>query len=203
VRVRLTRQLYLRFQVLVHELAKFGIVGAINTVVHFGLANLLHFRFGVGEVTANGIAVATAATSSYFMNRHWTFRHRARTGAGREYSLFFLLNGVGLVISEACVGFTKFVLGLSGPLAYNSALVAGVALGMGFRFATYKRWVFLPSEAEPPGAGGFTGGSPGLPSPSAATREQPARLGGGTRAKAAVPAPEASDEAARASASRG
>lgn len=148
--------LYLRFQVLVHEMAKFGVVGAINTGVHVGLFGLLHWRLGLGPLTSNGLAIAVAATSSYFMNRHWTFRHRARTGAGREYSLFFLLNGVGWLISQACVGFTAYVLGFTGPIADFSALVAGVALGMGFRFATYKRWVFLPAEAEPVPGGGAT-----------------------------------------------
>jgi putative flippase GtrA len=145
VRVSFARKLYQRFQVLVHEMAKFGVVGAINTVLHFGLFNLMRFHLGWGPLTSNGIAIAVAATSSYFMNRHWTFRHRARSGAGREYSLFFLLNLVGWVISQACVAVTTYVLHLSGPLAANGALVVGVALGMGFRFGTYKRWVFLPS----------------------------------------------------------
>jgi putative flippase GtrA len=142
----LARSLYERWQVLVHEIAKFGIVGAVNTVLHFGLFNLLSVRFGVGPLTSNGIAIAVAATSSYFMNREWTFRHRARRGLRREYSMFFLLNGVGLVISEACLGFTHYVLGYQGQLAHNAALVAGVALGTLFRFLTYKRWVFLASD---------------------------------------------------------
>jgi putative flippase GtrA len=204
VRVRAARQLYSRFQVLVHEMAKFGVVGAINTIVHFGLANLLHLRMGVGEMTANGIAVAAAATSSYFMNRHWTFRHRARSGGGREYSLFFLLNGVGLVISSACVGFTKFVLGLSGPLAYNAALVAGVVLGMGFRFATYKRWVFLPSQATPGGTGTPVAAQPDLPPGSGAAQVRPVRsLGDRRPSRASLAAAEPSEESARASAGSG
>lgn len=204
--MRIARQLYLRFRDLVHEIAKFGIVGVINTVVHFGLANGLHIQFHLGELTANGIAVATAATSSYFMNRHWTFRHRARTGAGREYSLFFLLNIVGLVISEACVGFTKFVLGLTGPLVYNASIVAGVVLGMGFRYATYKRWVFLPSE-DTPGPEGASAAQGGLPAGSvaepSAVPKLLARSRRGTRSKSVLPAAEAAEDPARASAGGG
>jgi putative flippase GtrA len=142
----LMKTLYVRWQVVVHEIAKFGIVGAFNTVLHFGLFNLLRFTVGLGPLTANGLAIAVAATSSYVMNRHWTFRHRARTGVGREYSLFFLLNGVGMVISEACVGFTHYVLGQTSALALNAALAAGVGLGMVFRFTAYKRWVFMSRE---------------------------------------------------------
>jgi putative flippase GtrA len=90
--------------------------------------------------------VAVAATSSFFMNRHWTFRHRARTGLRREYTLFFLLNGVGLLIANACILVVEQGLGKSGPLWFNIAQVAGLALGMVFRFTTYKRWVFLSPE---------------------------------------------------------
>jgi putative flippase GtrA len=138
--------LYQRWRHLVHELAKFGIVGAINTVLDFSLANVLHLGLHWHALAAKTTSVAVAATSSYFMNRHWTFRHRARTGLRREYSLFFLLNGVGLLIADACIAFTQDVLHRTGPLWFNLAQVAGLALGMVFRFAAYKRWVFLSHD---------------------------------------------------------
>jgi putative flippase GtrA len=97
-------------------------------------------------VGAKSASVAVAATSSFFMNRHWTFRHRARTGLRREYTLFFLLNGVGLLIANACILVVEQGFGKTGPLWFNLAQVAGLALGMVFRFTTYKRWVFLSPE---------------------------------------------------------
>lgn len=138
--------LYRRWQVLVHELAKFGIVGAVNTVLDFGLANFLHLGLGWDQYLAKAISVSVAATSSYFMNRYWTFRHRARTGLGREYTLFFVLNGIGLAIAEACIWVVRVPLHREGALWFNLAQVAGLALGMLFRFTTYKRWVFLRPE---------------------------------------------------------
>jgi putative flippase GtrA len=138
--------LYRRWQVLVHELAKFGIVGAVNTALDFGLANLLHLGAGMDQYLAKALSVSVAATSSYFMNRHWTFRHRARTGLGREYALFFVLNGVGLAIAEACIWVVRVPMHKEGPLWFNLAQIAGLAIGMLFRFATYKRWVFVRPE---------------------------------------------------------
>ena len=138
--------LYQRWRHLVHELAKFGIVGAVNTVLDFGLANLLYLALGWPSVAAKTASVAVAATSSYFMNRHWTFRHRARTGLRREYTLFFLLNGVGLLISDACILIVERGFDRTGALWFNLAQVAGLALGMVFRFTTYKRWVFVSPE---------------------------------------------------------
>jgi putative flippase GtrA len=138
--------LYRRWRHLVHELAKFGIVGAFNTALDFGLFNLLYVALGWPAVGANSASVAVAATSSFFMNRHWTFRHRARTGLGREYGLFFMLNGVGLLIATACIVVVEQGLGQTGPLWLNVAKVAGLILGMVFRFTTYKRWVFMSPE---------------------------------------------------------
>jgi putative flippase GtrA len=138
--------LYQRWRHLVHEMAKFGIVGAVNTALDFGIFNLLYVGLGWPAMGANSASVAIAATSSFFMNRHWTFRHRARTALRREYTLFFLLNGVGLLIASACILVVEQGLHQSGPLWLNIAKVAGLVLGMVFRFTTYKRFVFLSPE---------------------------------------------------------
>jgi putative flippase GtrA len=138
--------LYERWRHLVHEMAKFGIVGAFNTALDFGIFNLLYLGLGWPALGANSASVAIAATSSFFMNRHWTFRHRAHTGLRREYVLFFLLNGVGLLIANACILVVERGLGQTGPLWLNIAKVAGLVLGMVFRFTTYKRFVFLSPE---------------------------------------------------------
>ena len=135
--------LYRRWRMLVHELTKFGIVGAVNTGLDFGVANILHVGLHTNQYLAKTVSVTIAATSSYFMNRYWTFRHRARTGIGREYSLFFVLNGVGLLIALACIWLVMGPLDRQGVLWFNVAQVAGLVLGMLFRFTTYKRWVFL------------------------------------------------------------
>jgi putative flippase GtrA len=140
------RTLYARWQVIVHEVAKFGIVGAINTVIDFGIFNLLRAGFDVGPLTSSAVALTIAATSSYFMNRHWTFRHRARSGLGREYSLFFMLNGIGLGLQLSCIAISHYGLDLDSLLADNIAKAVGLVIGTIFRFTTYKRWVFMSAE---------------------------------------------------------
>jgi putative flippase GtrA len=144
--LKLITGLYQRWRHLAHELAKFGIVGAINTVLDFGLANLLYLGLGWPAMGAKTTSVAVAATSSFFMNRHWTFRHRARTGLRREYTLFFLLNGVGLLIANACILVVEQGFGKTGPLWFNIAQVDGLGLGLVLRFATYNRFVFVSHE---------------------------------------------------------
>ncbi|MEU6038688.1 GtrA family protein [Actinomadura sp. NPDC047616] len=143
----LVANLYRRFAHVVHELAKFGSVGAAAFVITFAVGNALHTGLGMGPLSSNGIATVVATTFAYLANRYWTFRHRDRTGLGREYVLFFALNGVGLVITQLFIGFTYYVLGLHGALAYNGALVVGTAVATLFRFWSYKKWVFLPATA--------------------------------------------------------
>jgi putative flippase GtrA len=147
-----TMSLYRRWRYLVQELTRFGIVGAFNTVLDFGVANALHVGLHTNQYLAKTVSVVIAATSAYFMNRYWTFSHRARTGLAREYTLFFLLNAVGLAIALACIWVVRVPLGKDGVLWFNIAQFVGLALGMLFRFTTYKRWVFVAPErvATPP-----------------------------------------------------
>lgn len=155
--------IYGRFRQLVHELAKFGIVGAVAFLVTLGGTNALHFVVGMGPLTSNTLATVVAATIAFAGNRYWTFRKRADSGLGREYFLFFVLNGVGLLIQLLCIGFTHYTLKLDGHFAYNVALIIGIGLGTMFRFWSYKKWVFLPPQL--PAIDAHTG----LPSPGGVT----------------------------------
>jgi putative flippase GtrA len=141
-------ELYRTFRSLIHEIAKFGVIGAVAYFLTLALSNELHFGPPrLGPLTSLGIAMLVAATFSYFANRHWTWRHRERTGLQREYSLFILLSVVGLAVTELPVGISEYVLHLRSPLAYNiSANVIGTVLGTVWRFWSFKRWVFLEPE---------------------------------------------------------
>ena len=144
--VTTANRLYAPFRTLVHEIAKFGIIGMISLVIDVGLFNLLLFGGGPltnKPITAKIVSVAVATTFAYFGNRYWTFRHRGRTNMGREYTLFFLLNGVAMLIALACLYVSHYLLGFDSALADNiSANVVGLVLGTLFRFWSYRKWVF-------------------------------------------------------------
>jgi putative flippase GtrA len=143
------RHLYDTFEHLIHEMAKFGVVGAAAFLLTFGLSNGFHFGLGLGPLTSFGLATAIAAVASYFANRHWTWRHKDQTGLRRELPLFLLLSVIGLAISEVPVGFSEYILHLHSALAYNiSSTVIGTALGTVWRFRSFRRWVFLDADPE-------------------------------------------------------
>jgi len=145
------RGLYERFRLLIHEGAKFGIIGAIGVVVYNLVNGLLHFKLHTGPLTAATVAVIVTTITSYIANRYWSFRHRERTTVPRETAMFFALNGVGLLIQWAAVGFTYYGLGETGKVANVIANNVGIVLGTLFRFWSYRRWVWAAPHPAPQG----------------------------------------------------
>ena len=143
------RGLYERFRQLIHEGAKFGVVGGIGFVVADGGTNLLQSTLHLGWLKSNVIATLAATIVAYLGSRYWTFRHRERGGMGRETVLFLVLNGIGLGIQLASIGFTNYALGLSDSLDSNVALFLGICLGTLFRFWSYRKWVWIAPTAGP------------------------------------------------------
>ncbi len=130
------------------EVAAFGVVGAMGFTVDVGLFNVLRFA---GEpalladkpITAKVLSVVVATIVSYLGNRHWTWHARSRGPVHREAVLFFVFNGVGLLISAGCLAVSHYGLGLDSPLADNlSANGVGLVLGTTFRFWAYRTHVF-------------------------------------------------------------
>jgi putative flippase GtrA len=131
-----------RFAELIPELAKFGVVGLIGSVVDLGGAAYLHAE-GVEALAAKALSLTAATMVTYLGSRFWTFRHRVNQALLREGLLFVALNLVGLAIAECVIAFVSYGLDARSGLAYNAASVAGTGLGTIFRYFSYKKWVFL------------------------------------------------------------
>lgn len=148
--MRFLQGAYKRLADLVRELSKFGTVGAVAFVVDTGGFNILQYGLHWGPLISKVVATVIAATFAYLGNRLWTFRHREQSGFAREYLLFFLLNGVALLIGLLCIAFTRYTLELTDPLSINIANLVGIGLGTLFRFWSYKKWVFLAARENVP-----------------------------------------------------
>ncbi len=150
----LPRVLFDRFEHLIREFGKFGVVGAICYVIDIVIFNVCRVSFGLTWFPSLVISTVIAATVAFLGNRYWTWRHRERTALHREYGLYFGFNIVGLLISAGLLVFTHDLLGarwveLQSPLADNiSGKVIGVAFASAFRFWAYRRYVFRPAPAE-------------------------------------------------------
>ena len=137
---------YRRFRDLISEAGRFAMVGLAGVVITDGGANLLRYDAGLDRFTAVAIATLAAVAVSFVASRYWTFRHRERTGLGRETALFCAANGIGVAISEGCVWLAS-AFGWEGKLSYNIALAGGIALATLFRYWSYKKWVWPRSRS--------------------------------------------------------
>ena len=141
--MQLLREVYTRFRVLIHEVAKFGVVGIIAFFITIGGSNVLHYGVGLGPLTSVAIATVVATVFAFLGNKLWAFRHRKGSHWGRESVLFFVFNGIGLLIQLGFVAAVRYGLGLDGKLAYNVSNIIGIGVATIFRLYCYRRWVFL------------------------------------------------------------
>ena len=166
--------------VVYREMLKFGAVGALAFLVDIGVFNLLRLGGHAGlddkPLTAKTISVFVATVVAWLGNRYWTFRHRRRASARREFLLFAAMNVGGLAIALACLGFSHYALQLTSALADNIA-GNGVGLGLGtlFRFWAYRRLVFTEELADlmdddHPGLDDDPGQDEPVPQPAATRR---------------------------------
>ncbi|MFI7597172.1 GtrA family protein [Actinoplanes sp. NPDC049681] len=147
-----------RFGAVVRELGKFGTVGGIAFAIDFVIFNVL-LQSGAESLLAKTISTVVATTVAFAGNRFWTWRHREHRNMAHQYTMFFLLNGVGLCIGLACLAISHYGLGsvwpeFQSPLADNiSGQLVGTAVGTLFRFWSYRRFVFgeptIPDPAPP------------------------------------------------------
>ena len=96
------------------------------------------------------IANTVGMVVSYRGSRSWAFRDRAAVGVAGGRLAFFVINIVSMVIPLGCLSFTRYVLGLTDPVADNiSANVVGLGLGTLARFWAIRRFIFLsPARLE-------------------------------------------------------
>jgi putative flippase GtrA len=144
----LIRDYYIRFQILVHEVAKFGVVGGVGFVVQLGAQNALHSGAKLGPQTALVIAYILATVVTFVGNRYWAFKHRKGKGLRRESATFVVLNCVGIVIQLGIVDIAYYGMGYKDGLSYNLATVIGIGLATLFRLYAYRKFVFLEPSAD-------------------------------------------------------
>lgn len=163
----------------VTELARFGSVGGAAYVVDVTVFNLL--LLGPGHLledrplTAKVVASAVATLASWLGNRYWAFARSRTARPLRELTVFVGVNVLGAGAAVGCLAVSRYVLGLTSPVADNvAANVVGLAVGTAVRYVCYRRLVFTGARAtvEPAGPHVPDGpvGAPDAPAAAAPTR---------------------------------
>jgi putative flippase GtrA len=130
----------------------FLVVGVLGAVVDLSTYNILVYWDGRGPmaeqpVLARVLATLIATVATYVGNALLTYRDRRRS-ADRIVA-YGVVNVVAIGIQAACLAFSRYVLGLDGPLADNVAGTGvGLVLSTAFRYVAYPRWVFVRPAAD-------------------------------------------------------
>ena len=81
---------------------RFGLVGAANTALDFGLLLVLANFFAVPHVIANIISSSIAFVSSFFANKKYTFKTTGQSVV-REMILFTIVTLFGLWVIQSAI----------------------------------------------------------------------------------------------------
>lgn len=133
------------------QIVRFGIVGALNTVVDLTVLNVLIAATGTGRTglmyaVYKSIAFFCAVLNSYLLNRSWTFQRAAAKSQMVEGSQFLFISLLGALVNVGSswyvATYTSPAWGVSPRLWPSVAALVGTAFSLGFNFVGYKFWVF-------------------------------------------------------------
>src|SRR5262249_42314642 len=141
------------------EVGKFAGVGGptfiIATLLFLGLK---HPGVEAKPIISKIIATMIATIVSYILSREWSFRTRGGRVRHHEAALFFLISGLGIAVTSAPLGVSRYLLDLTTPNVspftqeiadFISAQVIGTVLAMAFRWWAFRRFVFPHADARP------------------------------------------------------
>ena len=123
---------------MIGQFLRFGVVGGAGFLVDAGVL-LAALGLGLDKYSGRALSYLAAVTTTFALNRAWTFRERrAGPGVAAQWARFAALNLVGFAANygtyAALVAFTA-----THPVL---AVAAGSLAGMGFNFALSRRYVF-------------------------------------------------------------
>jgi len=141
------------------ELVKFAVVGGttfiIDTLIFLGLK---HSVLEAKPIVSKIIATLIATIVSYILTREWSFRTRGGRVRHHEAALFFVISGLGIALTAAPLGVSRYLLDLTTPHVspftqevadFVSAQVIGTLCATAFRWWAFRRFVFPHADARP------------------------------------------------------
>ncbi|HYF07269.1 MAG TPA: GtrA family protein [Acetobacteraceae bacterium] len=123
---------------------RFGVVGTAGFIVDTGVLYAM-LALGAGPYLGRVPAYLAAATTTWALNRAWTFQARSSGPVGRQWVLFVAVNLIGFALNygtyAACIAF--WPLAAAHPVI---AVAAGSIAGLFSNFTLSRALVFTPAR---------------------------------------------------------
>ncbi len=143
----------------------FGLVGILNTLIDFGILNVLHFHAGLNLITSNLLSTTVAMVFSFFANRHVVFRGQTGQPVWRQAGLFWIVTASGLYILQSSIiwlcshplasatasvaHFLHVIVPLSSTfITVNGIKAIATVTSLAWNYFFYKRVVFAHTSAQ-------------------------------------------------------
>lgn len=132
------------------QIARFVVVGVINTAVDLCVLNSLMFFFGTGPegglyAVWKGCSFAVAVINSYLLNRFWVFAS-AQSTLGTRFAQFIAVSIVGFWLNVLVASLVFHTLAgiytVHVQLLGSVAAIAGTCVVLVWNFVGYKFFVF-------------------------------------------------------------
>lgn len=148
-----------------YQIAKFGLVGILNTAIDFGVVNAFILVTGIADSSRIAVSFVTplilvevsfitlfkavsftaAVINSYFWNKFWTFGQAGQAKA-REFSAFLFVSivgfGINLGTATLVINFFPRPATFAASQWDNVGFLAATLVALTWNFVGYKFWVF-------------------------------------------------------------
>ena len=129
---------------------RFMMVGAVGTIIDFGVSNLLIHVFAFSLVLAGSVSFICAVFSNFTLNRYWTYPDSRTKAIHHQLAQFTLVSVIGL-------GIRVVTLAILEPIVYGfvqttaipfdlSAKVVADNLTLGMAIAIVTLWNFFANR---------------------------------------------------------
>ena len=137
---------------------KFAVVGAVGSVVDFGVMNLLTRLFAMRLVYAGSISFICAVINNFIGNRYWTYPESRSRHILHQLGMFFVVNAIGIAIRIPILHFAEpplesFFAGTNAlafispeAAAKNATLAIAIGIVMLWNFFVNRYWTYNDVE---------------------------------------------------------
>jgi len=137
---------------------KFATVGAIGSVVDFGVMNLMSHLFDMPLVYAGTISFICAVLSNFTLNRFWTYPESRSRHVLHQLGMFFVVNAAGILIRLPILHYveppmagifenmTHISNAAAETLAKNATLALAIGIVMIWNYFINRYWTYNDVE---------------------------------------------------------